>query len=233
MACEPFDCSKCGQRHEICSGHVTKDENGNKIEPRPCTKYPREGAAVCQAHGGNAPQVIAAAKGRILDSEARRLLNLEGFEPIHDPYTALAELAGETVKLKDILLAKVEELTNLKTTLFTEKGATEQIDVVFSAYERALDRCEKILSGMARLDLEDRIARLHTRINTDAVNKILVAMDEALDAARITGNAREVIAFEFGSRLRGDQRADSKPFVAAESAPAALAENSEAGTTPA
>lgn len=184
------------------------------------------GVGRCKFHGGSTPTQSKAARAILLDREVNRLLNLEGFEPIHDPYTALAELAGETVRLKDILLAKVEELTDLKTKLFTDKGATEQIDVVFAAYERALDRCDRILSGMARLDLEDRIAKLHSRINGDAVERILTAMNEALDDAGITGNTREVISLGFGARLRGDKPADRKSLAPAERATAALVEDS-------
>ena len=214
----PYECSQCGQTHNKCIAH---NKTGG-----PCDRNPADGADVCPTHGGHAPQVVKAAKGRVLDYEVRKLLNLEDIVPIHDPYTALAELAGETVRLKDILLAKVEELTDLKTKLFTDKGATEQIDVVFAAYERALDRCDRILSGMARLDLEDRIAKLHSRINGDAVERILTAMNEALDDAGITGNTREVISLGFGARLRGDKPADRKSLAPAERATAALVEDS-------
>ena len=215
MACEPFNCIKCGQRHDRCTGHVHEDDDGNPIDPRPCIKWPRKGASVCQSHGGNAPQVIAATARRNLEREANRLLSVEGFAPITDPYTALADLAGEVVKLKDVLLEKVEELTDLRSTLVSDKSVVEQIDVVFAAYERSLDRCERILSGMARLDLEDRIAKLHALIDLDTANQIITAMGNALDAAEITGTAREVTMRVFSSELRDGHRSSRPASIAA------------------
>ncbi len=196
----PHECEKCGQPHQKCLAHNN--------EGTPCNRNPANGADVCPVHGGHAPQVRKAAEGRVLDQEARKLLKIEGYEPITDPYTQLSDIAGELVKLKDIMRAKVEELTTLKD-VGGEKVAT-QIDVVFSAYERSLDRCERMLMGMARLDLEDRIARLHARIDDDAAKTIIAALVGALDAAEIQGSARDVIISGFGSRLQPGNLAGSR-----------------------
>ncbi len=233
MACEPFQCDECGKQHDRCTGHrihcsVCDWSGGNTYvdapcvkcgEPciiDPCTKWPRKGAPVCQSHGGNAPQVIAATERRNLEAQSQKLLGIEGYEPIVDPFTALSQLAGEVVKLKDVLRDKVEELLTLRA--YSGEGASEQIDIHMQAYERALDRAEKILSGMARLDLESRIARLHSRINTDATTMILKAMNDALDAGDISGGVREVVLNVFGARLRGDPLPDSRHATPAISA---------------
>jgi len=212
MACEPFDCAKCGQRHTRCTGHVDSLPDGTVIDLRPCHKWPRKGANVCQKHGGNAPQVIAATQRRKVEASAMKLLGVEGYEPIIDPYTALANVAGEIVKLKDVLLERVEEMDTLRS-FGGETG--EQIDVVFAAYERAVDRAEKILTNMARLDLEDRIAKLRARINSDVAATIVGAMNAALDVADVQGPTREVIVREFRNQLSGDSGAGQRPALSA------------------
>lgn len=202
----PYECTKCGQTHNKCLAH-------KKSDGTPCDRNPADGADVCPAHGGHAPQVRKAAEGRVLDREARRLLGIEGYEPITDPFTQLSEIAGELVKLKDILRGKVEELTTLKD-IGGDKVAT-QIDVVFSAYERALDRCERMLMGMARLDLESRIARLHSRINDNAAAQIVGSLTSALDAADVKEPMRGVILREFGHRLQDGGESGSGPTITA------------------
>lgn len=55
----PFQCQSCGQTHPRgCRGHR------DKAKTEPCRNWPRRGAEVCTAHGGNAPQVIARAAVR-------------------------------------------------------------------------------------------------------------------------------------------------------------------------
>ena len=56
---EPYDCPDCGQAHiRGCRGH--KDWQ----RAIPCRNWPRRGTTVCDAHGGNAPQVKAKAAVR-------------------------------------------------------------------------------------------------------------------------------------------------------------------------
>ena len=187
-----------------CGAHLPNKPPDAKCRNPAGYKTDHFGAGSCYRHGGSTPNGSKYGRAIILDREIRKLLAVEGYEPITDPYTALSNLAGEVVKLKDVLLGKVEELTDLRTTLLSEKAVAEQIDVVFAAYERALDRCERVLSNMARLDLEDRIAKLHARINNDAAVKIISALNGALDSANVEEPLRGVIQREFGLRLRGD-----------------------------
>ena len=149
----------------------------------------------------------------MVDREARAMLGIEGFDAITDPYTELSELAGEIVKLKDVLREKVEELTSLKDV--GDETVATQIDVIFQAYERSIDRCERILMGMARLDLEDRIARLHARINDDTAAQIVSAMTAALGDVDIPDAAREAIILGFGTRLSGGEQPSRQQAVGA------------------
>lgn len=96
MACEPFDCDRCGQRHERCKGHVTKDDEGNLIDPRPCNKWPRRGSPVCQMHGGNAPQVIARAKRERNRQKAEAIVSTFGEAREGDPFELILEEIART-----------------------------------------------------------------------------------------------------------------------------------------
>jgi hypothetical protein len=201
-------CERCGQEHltvhghPACPGHILSGDR----QGQPCTHElgygtVHKGYGHCKFHGGNTLTHNKNAAAEMIDREARAMLGIEGFEPITDPYTELSELAGEIVKLKDVLRDKVEELTNLKDV--GDENVATQIDVLFQAYERSIDRCERILMGMARLDLEDRIARLHTRINSDMAAQIIGSMNAALDAAVVPDALREVVIREFSNRLSG------------------------------
>jgi hypothetical protein len=46
-----------------------------------CRRAPVKGASVCSMHGGRAPQVIAAARTRVVEAQAALQLRAEGYEP--------------------------------------------------------------------------------------------------------------------------------------------------------
>src|SRR4051812_37765045 len=75
-----------------------------------CRRAPVSGAAVCRLHGGAAPQVLARAAGRRAEREAERVLSREQVVPVTDPLTALSELAGEVLALKDYLRGRLDFL---------------------------------------------------------------------------------------------------------------------------
>ena len=211
-------CEKCGREHltvhgnPACTAHITSGERRGE----PCSHEAgygtsHKGFGQCKFHGGATYSGTRAAQAARLSAEAERLLGIEGFDPITDPYTQLAELAGEVVKLKDVLRDKVEELSSLRDV--GDENVATQIDVVFAAYERSIERCERVLMGMARLDLEDRIAKLHTKINSVAAEKIITSLTAALDEAGIEEPTRGVILSGFGTRLRDDSGSGSRPAV--------------------
>ena len=152
-------------------------------------------------HGGASPQAQRLAAVRVQEHEARRMLDIEGnFDPISDPYTEMSLLAGEVVRLKNVLREKVEQLTTLKD-VGGDKVAT-QIDVLMSAYERGLDRCERILTNMARLDLDGKIAALQARVDEQTGAIVSAALTSALNAATLEPDVRELILRAFGQALR-------------------------------
>lgn len=197
----PHGCEKCGQSHWKCLAH---NRAGN-----PCGRGAVDGLDVCVMHGAKSPQAKRMAAIRITENEATKILAIEGFDSISDPYTELSSLAGEVVKLKDVLRAKVEELTTLKD-IGGDKVAT-QIDVLMSAYERGLDRCERILTNMARLDLDGKIAALQAKVDSETQAVISRALEVALSS--VDPSQRETILRDFGNALRGSTDATRAPAL--------------------
>lgn len=134
------------------------------------------GATVCGRHGGRAPQVTAAAARRLATAQAaaealqaRAILGCHDVKPIEDPIRELAALGGEILDLKDILAAKVAELRDWTTS---DSFDREGIKAVLGAYERALERCQRLLVDMAKLDLDTRLVRL-SEAQADMLERVI------------------------------------------------------------
>lgn len=106
----------------------------------------------CKLHGGSAPSGRAAALNQQATAELAKLDVL----PVSDPLSALAAVAGQAVAWKDAMAKRVNLLTSLRYG--TEGG--EQLRAEVALWERALDRCEKFLVSMARLNIDDRLAKI-------------------------------------------------------------------------
>lgn len=122
MAVEPFDCERCGRRHERCKGHVVicpvcVPDRDRRPEARPlqvgdpclrcetpcierdCHRWPRPTQAVCPSHGGNAVAALvkAAERGKVARIRAvhAEVCDEIGLSRDIDPGDALIELVRE------------------------------------------------------------------------------------------------------------------------------------------
>ncbi len=132
-------------------------------------------------HGGRAPQVIAAAQARVVEAQAARQLRAEGYEPSVNPVDELLSLGAEVTALKNVLRGHVAALSD-PGWVTTSKLAVEDVRAVVRAYERALDRCERTLVNMLRLDLEQRRVHLAER-DAEMVWRAIGAGLAAIDAS--------------------------------------------------
>lgn len=180
-------CETCGQEHQRCARHNRDGE--------PCKAYPVRGTTVCAAptHGGRLPRVKAAASRRVAEDEVRRgLANLD-VTPVGDPFEQLSLLAGQVVAWKDALAGKVNELTQLR---YEAMGAgTEQLRAEVALFERALDRCASVLGTIAKLNIDDRLARISER-QAEAVIRAVDAAIAAVGRGASPAEARSVAARE-------------------------------------
>jgi len=168
---------------------------------QPCGQPPVPGALVCHYHGGAAGQVKRRAAERVAVAKARTILDghrvtpvtiLDGHRvtPVTDPLTALMEVAGEVVAFKVYLSERAGELASSADS--DEERAT------LGAYERALDRCGRILVDMAKLNLDERITRLaegQAQMLGAVVLSVLSSTELALTETQLT-TARNAIATE-------------------------------------
>lgn len=174
-----------------CSAH---NRQGN-----PCGRPAMLGATVCDFHGGKAPQVRAKTTRRLVESRARRVLDRENVEPVTNPITALQQLAGEVVALKDLLATKVSELESWR---YESRLGAEQLRSELLLLERAQDRAGRLLTDMAKLGLEERAVRL-TEQQAALIAQVLQRVLERLglyrndvrvalaDELRLVGSAAE------------------------------------------
>ena len=116
----------------------------------PCRQAPIRGAARCRMHGGAAPQVLDAARERVLEARVRGELARMEIEPIGDPGLAYATLAGEVWAWKELCRVQIAYLEHWD---YTDAKAAQDIKPLIAVYERALDRAQKALADMLRIGL--------------------------------------------------------------------------------
>lgn len=170
-------------RPPLCTG---------KTKRGPCKRRPNHGMTVCNSHGGKAPQVRAAAARRLAEDRIRRGLAQFEVTPISDPLTELALLAGEVVGWKDALRARVNDITGARAerldaeddgVRYTSDIGTEQMRTEVALFERAMDRCASVLGMIAKLNIDERLARITER----QADVVIAAIQLALDSAGVTG----------------------------------------------
>jgi hypothetical protein len=139
-----------------CTAHTSKG--------KPCRKAPVLGADVCTSHGGAAPQVRAKAAERVaeekLDKAMRRELARLDVNPVDDPLTVLSTLAGQALAFKDALAERVNVLQAIR---YQDARGSEQLRSEVALFERAMDRCERFCHSMAKLNIDERRARVEEK----------------------------------------------------------------------
>jgi hypothetical protein len=161
------------------------DAEGHRT--RPCKLWAIRGLTVCYRHGGAPEHARAAGRRRMaedkVEKKARALAEVLGADPIDNPLSALAQVAGEAMRFKDVLQQMVSELETVST-----KGLNgEQVRPQVTVYERALDRAGGILEKIARLNIDERLAA----INEKQAETVIRAIDAALEYAGVTGDAAD------------------------------------------
>ncbi|WP_327066887.1 hypothetical protein [Kitasatospora sp. NBC_01302] len=112
--------------------------------------------------------------------------------PVDDPLTALMQLAGQVLAWQEATADLVNRLGD--QVRYEGMAGGEQLRAEVQLYERSMDRAEKVLSSIARLNIEERLAQ----ISEAQADRVLAAIDAALAAAGLAGaeatRARQVAA---------------------------------------
>jgi hypothetical protein len=163
---------------------------------------------VCATHGGSAFQVRNAAAVKLLQARINGELQQRGWEPVTDPITHYADLGGEALAFKDLAREQVNVLQDWALTIGhfqrDDDGGepefmamAEQSKAVISVYERALDRCDKILGSMLRIGLTaEALRQTRERPSREQAEALIAAMDRLLADPRVhvDGDARAVVS---------------------------------------
>lgn len=176
-----------------------------KRNKKRCGNAPVRGATVCRMHGGAAPQVQAKAAERVaqqeFDKEMERTLARLKVAPVDNPLTVLAELAGQAVAFKDALAERVNRLND--NIRYTDARGSEQLRSEVALWERALDRCERFCTSMARLRIDDRLAK----VEEAQVELLLAALDAGLIAVDVEPGRRAEAKMAAARHLRSTEKA--------------------------
>lgn len=197
-------CPKCGQPHPRCAGH-------SKRHGGPCSHWPIKGGTVCRFHGGNAPQVAAAARRRLLAAEAGAQLDQLGVRiettPIEALEAMLWEAAGNVAVLRQ-LVAQLglhgggTDTTGLYGELYHESGTPTGRalpNVLVVMYDAERDRLARLAEACAKLGLDERRVRLVEHQVEQLLAHVTGAIaDVGLDAAQ-TSRFKQALA----TRIRG------------------------------
>lgn len=224
MACSPFDCERCGQRHTKCEGHVAicptcgrppiSDQEARRRAKqglpcatcgalpteRPCGANPRYFQSVCIKHGGNASQTLAR------DRRAEQLRQAEvactklGVPIETDPITSLTNRLWETEGDLLFYRQRVQEL-GLDITEIEDGGKVggtkTVLRVLVQAYHDAEERNAKLSLECAKLGIESK------RLELDQARAVAVftGVSEALKAMGL-GDRLEEFRHAFAAAIR-------------------------------
>jgi len=156
----------------------------SKTTKLPCRGWAMRGSEVCRMHGGAARQVRAKAAARVVEAAAGDAVRRMHIEPVTNPLVALGLVAGELVAIKDRLGGIVESLRDEQLRSTDDKGS-EQVRGELSAYMGLLNSTVAALATIAKLDIDERLAR----IDEATALMVLRAIDAGLAAVGVTGPA--------------------------------------------
>lgn len=131
------------------------------------------GVGRCKMHLGSTQNLKLHTAELVFRREAEKALGKLKIIPVEDPLTELAKLAGEVTAWKDVIAERVSFLSDVR---YDGEKTGEQIRGEVVVFERALDRCNTVLSSMARLNIDERLARVseaQAQLVADALAAVL------------------------------------------------------------
>jgi hypothetical protein len=179
-----------GDAKKYCGGKLKRREGTCTRPPGWGTDHP--GAGRCKLHGGSSPSGRAAGAEELLENEARKLLYKYDARPVDNPLQALQMLAGRALALEHAIGEAVNSLEG--AIRYTDEHDAEQLRAEVAVLERAMDRCGKILVDIAKLNIEERLARVTEKQAQMAMDALSAAMGEMGMNAEQQRDARSRVA---------------------------------------
>ena len=190
---------KKGDRHDhpLCGGRLRRGEGTCRQPAGWGTDH--VGVGYCKLHGGATRTHSVWAKRRLVEQEARELMEkyAPAAAPVEDPLNELLAVAGEIRAFKDFLGERVAEMRAEEWRFGDAKG-TEQLRAEIALYERALDRTARVLGDLARLGIEERQVRLAERQGS----LLVTVLNRIFDRLELTPAQRALIPQVVPDELR-------------------------------
>ena len=134
-----------------------------------------KGYGRCRKHLGNAPTVARAAERERLEAEARAELARLDVMPVGNPLEELQKLAGRVLAWEHAIGELVNRLSGIR---YESEHGGEQLRAEVALLERAMDRCERVLVAMARLNIDERLVRVTERQASLVASVLKGALDD-------------------------------------------------------
>jgi len=162
------------------------------------------GVGRCKYHGGSTRNQRKAVEAQVIEAKARTMFG-RAFDdtPVGNPLDVFAELAGTVRGWMRTMQALVEDLGRPG---YSSETTGEQIRAEVQLFERAMDRANTVLSTYAKLNIDDRLAR----ISEAQAFTVLQAIESALAAAGVTGSRAIEAKQAAAKRLRVATAAPAK-----------------------
>lgn len=152
------------------------------------------GTNVCRWHGGAAKQVKRKAHERATEAKAQQVLGKLAYAPVSDPVSELADLAGQAAAWKELMAARVAELTKPGYAGMTAEQTKAEVVV----FERAMDRCGALLTSLAKLGLHERVVQ----VQEQQVAMMRQALTAALAQSSLTATQQREVVSGVAGQLR-------------------------------
>lgn len=184
--------------HDLCGAHC-------RTTGKPCTNHPVTDATRCRMHGGKTPKAQARAAVVGTERGARRALADMQLEPVDNPLQALALHASEVMALRDYLRGEVSRLESLRY----QGGTGEQVRAELASYQSALRDTTSVLTAMAKLNVDERLVEIESRVSEQQGMLIATAVRLILDDLGLTPQQHALVPKVVPARLR--ELSDSSP----------------------
>jgi hypothetical protein len=162
-----------------------------------CGQWAMHGQLVCFHHGGNSPQAKAKAFVRVEEERAMTELARLNVTPVANALEELQRHAGIVLAFRDRVAIAVNKLTD-DTLRYEGKLHGEQLRGELGLWERALDRCTVTLTGLARAQVDERLARISQQKADMMAEALSLALADAGLAPEVAADVRK----GFARRLR-------------------------------
>lgn len=209
MSVDP--CGKCGQPHVVpsgihagkpsCAGHISGGRDRKDQAGRPCRNLPAPMLAKCKRHGAGNKVSRAASERKVAEAKvaatARKLIpDADQRTRITDPLAKLLELAEEADGFRESLRVLSNELEN-RIRYEAEHGG-EQLRAEVATYRAAMRDVTDLLLAIARLNIDERLARIEER----RIQIVISALTGGLNDAGVAADVKRSVITHVGRRLR-------------------------------